>query len=289
MFTPYLLLALAIVALWVTPKWVQQRRGRDIWVPVFLAALGSAWINGAVDGRGVLVSLLFGLITWLYYRADLSPRVKGILAILLLGGAVGLMLHQLPGFANRRVLSAVRFTPDAVPFSLYLNFDKTLVGLFVLGWGAARVSGVRQWWEIGRRSMPIAAALILVVLGLSLACGYVRFAPKYPHATPLWMAINLLAVCTAEEALFRGFIQTELTKLWSRWSRGAWAAVIAASALFGLAHAAGGATYVALATVAGLGYGWIYQRTGRIEGSILTHFALNTVHFLLFTYPALAR
>jgi len=44
-----------------------------------------------------------------------------------------------------------------------------------------------------------------------------------------------------------------------------------------------------LSTVAGLGYGWVYQRTGRIEASILTHFALNLVHFLLFTYPALQR
>jgi hypothetical protein len=47
--------------------------------------------------------------------------------------------------------------------------------------------------------------------------------------------------------------------------------------------------YVALATIAGLGYGWIYQRTGRIEASILTHFALNAVHFFAFSYPALQR
>lgn len=48
--------------------------------------------------------------------------------------------------------------------------------------------------------------------------------------------------------------------------------------------------YVALATVAGAGYGWAYQRAGgRIEASILTHFALNAVHFFFFTYPALAR
>ena len=47
--------------------------------------------------------------------------------------------------------------------------------------------------------------------------------------------------------------------------------------------------YVALAAVAGAGYGWAYLRTQRIEASILTHFALNAVHFFGFTYPALAR
>lgn len=31
-----------------------------------------------------------------------------------------------------------------------------------------------------------------------------------------------------------------------------------------------------------------YQRTGRVEAAILTHFAVNATHFLLFTYPTLA-
>jgi membrane protease YdiL (CAAX protease family) len=56
--------------------------------------------------------------------------------------------------------------------------------------------------------------------------------------------------------------------------------------LFGLAHIAGGWRYVALATVAGAGYGTVFYRSRRIEASILAHFTLNAVHFLLFTYPA---
>jgi hypothetical protein len=35
--------------------------------------------------------------------------------------------------------------------------------------------------------------------------------------------------------------------------------------------------------------GCAYLRTGRIEASILTHFALNSAHFFGFTYPAAAR
>ena len=69
-----------------------------------------------------------------------------------------------------------------------------------------------------------------------------------------------------------------------------WARFLSVAAgLFGLVHAGGGPTYVVLATLAGVGYGWVFLRTGRIEASILTHFALNAVHFLGFTYPALAR
>jgi membrane protease YdiL (CAAX protease family) len=43
-----------------------------------------------------------------------------------------------------------------------------------------------------------------------------------------------------------------------------------------------------LATLAGAGYAIAFQRTGRVEAGILTHFAVNAAHFLLFTYPALA-
>jgi membrane protease YdiL (CAAX protease family) len=46
---------------------------------------------------------------------------------------------------------------------------------------------------------------------------------------------------------------------------------------------------VLFATLAGLGYAAAYLRSGRIEGAILTHFALNAVHFVAFTYPALVR
>jgi membrane protease YdiL (CAAX protease family) len=66
---------------------------------------------------------------------------------------------------------------------------------------------------------------------------------------------------------------------------GSGVAVAASAVLFGLAHFAGGASYIVLATAAGLGYAIVYQRTQSIEMSMLAHFALNTTHFLLFTYP----
>jgi hypothetical protein len=136
---------------------------------------------------------------------------------------------------------------------------------------------------------PWAGGLIALLLALSLAAGYVRFEPKFPAEAAQWAGVNLLFVCVAEEALFRGFIQAQLQRVWEGRAWGPGLALGVAAGLFGLAHAAGGATYVALATVAGLGYGWIYRRTQRIEASILTHFALNAVHFFAFTYPALEQ
>jgi membrane protease YdiL (CAAX protease family) len=36
----------------------------------------------------------------------------------------------------------------------------------------------------------------------------------------------------------------------------------------------------------GLGSGWALACTRRIEAAVLTHFTVNAVHLLAFTYPA---
>jgi membrane protease YdiL (CAAX protease family) len=214
---------------------------------------------------------------------------RSLEAGVLLVAAVALMTHALPGFANPRLIDAVRFTPDALPFSLYVNFDKTLIALGVLGLAHARIATAREWRAMLTATWWRALATIAVVLAGSFALGYVRWAPKLPAEAPVWLAANLLFTCTAEEALFRGFVQGGLRRAWAKVRGSNWLALAVAAVLFGLAHAAGGWKYVALATVAGAGYGWVYERTQRVEASMLAHWALNTLHFFLFTYPALAR
>jgi membrane protease YdiL (CAAX protease family) len=58
--------------------------------------------------------------------------------------------------------------------------------------------------------------------------------------------------------------------------------------LFGLAHFSGGLEYAFVAGLAGIGYGVAYWTTGRLEASIITHFLLNLIHLVFFTYPMLA-
>jgi membrane protease YdiL (CAAX protease family) len=105
-------------------------------------------------------------------------------------------------------------------------------------------------------------------------------------ATPLFLALNLFTTCLAEEAFFRALIQGRLTDALGARKHGAAVAIGVAAVLFGIAHGYGGVPLVALATLAGIGYGLAYRRGG-IEAAILTHFALNAAHFVLFTYPAL--
>jgi membrane protease YdiL (CAAX protease family) len=45
---------------------------------------------------------------------------------------------------------------------------------------------------------------------------------------------------------------------------------------------------VALATIAGIGYGWIYASTRSLAAAVAAHTGVNAVHYFFFTYPVLA-
>ncbi|WP_017905607.1 CPBP family intramembrane glutamic endopeptidase [Pseudomonas asplenii] len=199
--------------------------------------------------------------------------------------AIALALHWLPGFHNGRVISAVHLTPDAVPFSMYLNLDKPLIGfwlLLVCPWlvnqrspGRVLVSATSAW-----------AVTTLLALGCACLLGIVDWAPKWPEHSGWWLLNNLLLVSLVEEVLFRGYIQGGLSRRLRSLPQGQTLALLGASLIFGLAHIGAGWSWVLLATLAGVGYGLAY-RFGGLAAAILTHVALNTVHFAFFTYPML--
>ncbi|MBR8299469.1 CPBP family intramembrane metalloprotease [Burkholderia dolosa] len=200
--------------------------------------------------------------------------------------AIALSLHLLPGFHNPRVIEPTRFTPDAVPFTMYLNFDKPLVGLWllwVLPWVVPDVAPSRAL----RTGVVAAVATAAVCLIGALAFGMVGWAPKWPPQGWLWLANNVLLVTLAEEALFRGYVQGGLTRALGRFGWGPWAALAAGALLFGAAHAVAGWQWIVLGTVAGIGYGIAWRRGGLLA-SALAHVGLNAIHFGLFTYPMLA-
>ena len=285
----FTLLTLAILALWLGGGERTAVLRRNLWLLLFAASLVAALLDGVVQPAGLLWVTALALAAFAFSRPQAGRWQVVTAGIVIAVLAAGLMLHRLPGFHNPRIISAVRFSADAVPFTLYLNFDKTIIGVLILGWCHGRIARAQEWRTMLVTAAPWAGGLIALLLALSLAAGYVRFEPKFPAEAAQWAGVNLLFVCVAEEALFRGFIQAQLQRVWEGRAWGPGLALGVAAGLFGLAHAAGGATYVALATVAGLGYGWIYRRTQRIEASILTHFALNAVHFFAFTYPALEQ
>jgi membrane protease YdiL (CAAX protease family) len=246
-------------------------------------ALAAALAAGIVDVRGVVVLLFYAVACRAANRAS-APRLRVSSHALLLLLCGGLMLHVVPGFENPQVISGVVLGPGAEPYTKYLNFDKAVAGLFLLGIYAPQLPARDA---LRRHLSGFAwrfAVMVGVVIALAIAVGFVRLDPKLPPWFPLWGWSMLCLTALPEEALFRGLVQTNLEP-----RLGTPAAIAVAAALFGLAHVGGGPSYVVLAAVAGAGYGWIYAATRSIAGAILAHAGLNTVHFLYFTYPALAR
>ena len=290
MLLPYVWLSLAIVWLWLPP----QAAARGLWSrfgvsAVWLVlAIAHAYATGIVSVVGVVAIAIFGLLCYACSRE--TPRPLNILLTLAaIMFSLALMAHVVPGFANTLIVRNAVLTPDAVPYTLYVNFDKGQIGVFFLAFGPPLIASRPEWMAMLKTALPGAVALIVVLMACALLIGQVRLGPKWPDFLPVWLWSNLLFTCAAEEALFRGVIQRQLQGPESSGisSRSVGGLILAAIS-FGGAHYAGGLWSVVLAIIAGLGYGWVFWRTNRIEASILAHFLVNSAHILGFTYPALA-
>ena len=266
-------LLIAVVTLWL--------QGR-VWIAALAVTLLFGYLSHLLQGLAIVWIALLGLSAWQY------PRQR-LLAIPIVAITVLLGMHALPGFNNPLLAQGLVLSPGAEPFTLYFNFDKTIAGVLLIGaCGIPLLKSQNEWRHAIRSAAPIVALNIVVAMLLSLAFGYVKFQPKWTAFFWTWATVNLLLTCLSEEAFFRGFIQRELDTALAKQPWGSTAAVAASSILFGCAHFAGGWSYVLLATIAGAGYGLVYQRSRSIELAMLAHFALNATHFLLFTYPRLA-
>jgi membrane protease YdiL (CAAX protease family) len=272
---PYLWLSLAIVSLWLP----SARLGVSaVWLGV---AIIHAYAIDIVSITGIAAIAAFGLLCYGHSREKSSP-LNVVLTLATILFSLALMAHVVPGFSNTLIVRDAVLSPGAVPYTLFMNFDKGQIGLFLLAFGPPLIARRRDWAAMLAVALPATLALIVVLMVCALLIGQIRFEPKWPAFLPIWLWSNLLFTAAAEEALFRGVIQRKL-----QGSIRPVTGVIVAALIFGAAHYAGGLWSVVLATIAGLSYGWVFWRTNRIEASILTHFLVNTAHILGFTYPAL--
>jgi membrane protease YdiL (CAAX protease family) len=158
------------------------------------------------------------------------------------------------------------------------------LGLSAAPW--ARHAGRLTWAALRRVILPT-CGIVAMLLPLALMAGHIRFEPMVHPLLPLFVVHNLLLVAMPEEVLFRGMLPHLLRHtLPAPWATPGRIWVLAALA-FGLGHLGGGPAYALLSFLAGLGYAAAAHRAGGLAGSILAHTAVNVVHFVLFTYPAL--
>jgi len=285
MLLTFTLLGLAIALVWV-PDIGYRSLSISLWVAAFIAAIASGLAYGLLSAPGILaLGALFTSCLVAKRAQNAALRATTTLFAALL--ALGLALHVVPGFNNPVVSREIRLGLDSQPYTQYANFDKAAAGLILLAFFARRVT---TFSEARKVVVPTVIAIILTAISVivyALAAGYVRFDPKIPAVALTFLSINLLFTCVAEEVFFRGLVQERLMHVLSPNLH--WVAVALSAGLFGLAHFAGGVSYVVLATIGGIGYSLVYARTRRVEPAVLTHFGVNAIHFFGFTYPHLAK
>jgi membrane protease YdiL (CAAX protease family) len=260
---------------------------RAAWIGALVAAVIAGYVTGSLHGPAALWIAIAGALAWGF--ANARSRVgRLLLGIAFALYAIVMGFALLPGF-DRVVLAAhLVLSPGAAPYDIAVGFPKVVTGLFVIGFINPSLISRRGLGSVLRHAAPVFAATSLVVMIAVFAMGYTTWAPKWTPLFLLWAPINLFFTCFSEEALFRGFLQDQLARTGARSELAQPAALAFAAVLFGLAHFGGGASYAIAATLAGLGYGWAFQRARRLEASMAVHFGVNAVHFLFFVYPAYA-
>jgi uncharacterized protein len=131
-------------------------------------------------------------------------------------------------------------------------------------------------------------AFAVVGIPLGLALDFLRFEPSYPGTADLLLGLlaGYFFVALPEEVLFRGIIQNSIGQR----TRRPWLSLVAASVIFGLAHLNNSTrgygvpnwAYAGMAGLAGLCYGWAWQRSEKSTISALTHASVNAIWSVFF-------
>ncbi|CAM3108062.1 CAAX protease family protein [Pseudomonas floridensis] len=212
-------------------------------------------------------------------------RVIGHGVFILTGLALAVSL--MPGFNNAVVIDAIRFTPDAAPFTMDLNLDKPLIGFWLLlacPWILVS-TGIAHSLKVGALAMVVTSAFCMTA---AVLMGITGWTPKWPAQSTIWWVNNLLLVTLTEELFFRAYLQGGLQRWFGSARFASPLAIVITACLFGLSHLGAGWEWVLLAGMAGIGYGMAW-RFGGLSAAVISHFGLNLVHFGLFTYPMLDR
>ncbi len=265
-------------------KWVRRQPAAIFWAPVLLFVVFSvaAWRAGAW-------SLTLGLMVLGYTMAPTlcvaltgsggEARWIDLAAILLLwlplefGAGARLVPRHAQGY-----LHAVAYGV-AILLALWLF-------LICRGWKGMKYNlprGVRDFVN------PLVGFAIVapVLIGVGLAIGFLN-PPHAPHFAWSKLGWRYLAIfCSTalpEEILFRGLIQNWLMQRFggSNWT------LLAAGVIFGCSHLNNGPQavpnwrYSIAATIAGVAFGKVFQKSNSLLSSASLHALVNTVKYAFF-------
>jgi len=236
---------------------------------------------------GMVAALLAGSHNWLNFL--LWPIGAGLATV-----ALGVGREEEPSPPRLLVaavaLSAIwgiweRGITIAVPGGMHLSLGPlvaVVLALFLL----VVVHPLRTF-DVGlglrRRELLLALAAVAVLAAVAIPLGFLIHFLSFQSR---WLGIThgalrlfglMLFVGLPEEMLFRGVIQEAFSRIWNPRI-----GLALGSVVFGLLHLLKHPThpswgYGLLATAAGLAYGWVYQRTGKLAAAAVTHGAVDWI------------
>jgi membrane protease YdiL (CAAX protease family) len=265
-------------------------KNRSLMAAAIAITVTSGFLQNIVNWQGLICILGFAGISYSYFHfRQIKQFARISLFIILATLTICFALHKIPGFFNLLVINRLCISSKSSPFTMYLNFDKVIAALIL--YITSHLAIVEK--HINRKSalqiLCTTGLSVTTLLGPGLLLGHIAFDPKLPQILWLWSLNNLLFVSLAEETIFRGFLQDSLKSFFSQEARLKYGHILLSALAYGLLiHLKGGTPYAILVTIAGIFYGYIYEKSGLLP-AIVTHFSLNLIHILLFTYPSASR
>ncbi len=187
------------------------------------------------------------------------------------------------------VFYAEELYPGGKPFHLQLNVGKTLAGYLLLIWL------LPLWLNNQKRTLSIHKSTIITLAftGLIISTAWVLLdldihLKNWVFIT-LFLPVNLLTTCVAEEAFIRLSLQKPIERFLSNALRSSviikGLPIVITTVLFVALHGVSEIGGIITFALAGFLYGLVYTLTNRLLFAILLHFVVNALHFTFLTYP----
>ncbi len=276
----YSFLILAIISIWIHRKiWV--------WGSLLAVSLAFAYYGNLIEIQALIPLAIVGGC-YFFATEELSQFWR---LFTCMGAAIitiALYTHFVKGFNNILIFKGFRASLDAIPINIYANYDKGAVAALILGLYLPVIKTRKQLYSCLLATIPWMIFTAFMIISLTQFLQIIKWDPKLPLITLMWLTIQLFFVVIPEEVFYRGFIQNEIAKRLNN-PFGPTLAILITSLVFAMIHIIflPNFAYITTVFITSILYGTIYQLTGKIESSIITHYFTNICHFFFFTYPML--
>lgn len=272
---------------------------------VFVLVIFSIWFLPNVYSV-VLTVLLAGLVTFVGYLTVTS------FVILLILGLTGYQLLQANGKKNLLVqiniililfwaLWSESFQAGLIswtnyfqlqsvkyPIIIQVTFEKFFTALLLAAY-ILHPQITKQYLKKDIASTWEVVVLVYVFLLIPLVSALYFFADlRIGDENLVHLILTLIIICFTEEILYRLVLQSWCRQLVGYYSKSLarWLPIVLVSFVYALFHIELGIVVVIIYVFIGCIYGYVYQKSGKIEVAILVHFAVRLTLGIIMAFYA---